>query len=216
MQEYDWTSQDIVEEIEDIDPNCNEHLDGEPMNELELLAAKNAIINSKMAKVVYKEPLNPAVSSNIPMSDSLEETKRILTQKKKRWPFSFIFKKPITDNNSIPRTISPVPPTPTLSPASSSSTASPAPHYQIPQGNWAFFAPMAACWIRFDPVNQQKITFHVHSNNTGILYLLDSHLCHGQIPTLVLPFQGLCYHALDYMVTQIACLRLAYVPNHLP
>ncbi|KAG0736547.1 hypothetical protein G6F57_012805 [Rhizopus arrhizus] len=251
MQQYDWNGKDIIEEIEDIDPTCNEHLDGEPMNELELLAAKNAIINSKLAKVVYEnnpiiEPESPKTQeslkesivnisddssnsnngSNINSSNAPENVTKNnnTTQKKKKWPFSFLFKKQQA-NNTISNyeshrsatIISSGPPTPILSPANSSSaSSSPSPFHpqnNAAQGVWAFRTPFMAYWVRFDAVNQQKITNHVYSHNPDILYLIDSHLCAGQLPVLVLPFQGLCYYALDFAVSQVGCLQLAYLPN---
>ncbi|CEG79880.1 hypothetical protein RMATCC62417_14292 [Rhizopus microsporus] len=255
---YDMASRDLMDEMQEIDPSCNEHLDGEPMNELELLAAKNAIINSKITKIVYtptdneqdeeltsieQEFLNPTNGDNNESPVTLVTDK----EKKKRWPFSLLFKKAkqdiiynyetnrsthiipdsnnkSNDGNSINSSASSSNsssnvPTPTLSPLSStsplSSSSSSSPFSVHRGGVWVFRAPSTGgvvYWIRFDPENQQKITRHFHSKNMDALYIFDSHLCRGQLPVLVLPFQKLCYYALDYTVSQVACLQLAYLP----
>ncbi|CEI99741.1 hypothetical protein RMCBS344292_13822 [Rhizopus microsporus] len=253
-------SRDLMDEMQEIDPSCNEHLDGEPMNELELLAAKNAIINSKITKIVYtptvneqdEEPTSIEQEFLNPTSDDNNESPATLVtnkEKKKRWPFSLLFKKAkqdIVHNYETNRSTYIVPdsnnksndgnsinssanssnsssniPTPTLSPlssisplsSSSSSSLSSSP-FSVYRGVWVFRAPSiggVVYWVRFDPENQQKITRHFHSKDMDALYIFDSHLCRGQLPVLVLPFQKLCYYALDYTVNQVACLQLAYL-----
>ncbi|KAI9280393.1 hypothetical protein BY458DRAFT_500534 [Sporodiniella umbellata] len=226
--ELNYTSKksDIIEEFKGIDPNHNEHLDGEPMNDLELLAAKNAIINSKMGRVDYKRPEHTSsVPTSTPITDRNHlESKKTLTQKKKRWPLGLWFNKPslkdhqhnheaLASSKNI-NTVHYTSPLPV--PTHTSMTVPTPPRYQIfSQGNWVFRCPGATYWIRFDIINQQKITYHVHTNNRGILHILDTHLCNGQLPVLVQPFQRICYYALDRRVSQVGCLQLAYVSNQL-
>ncbi|KAI7888758.1 uncharacterized protein EV154DRAFT_302227 [Mucor mucedo] len=259
QQDHDWYFPEAPprRRRNKIDRSVNLHIDGEPMNDLEVIAAKNAAKNQRQSKIVYDDEMDdrllsppiataavtaPTPPSLLQPSPSLQpriqpqEEKETLPQgsrddmsltddddvlsdasrpkKKKRWPFSYLFR-PSTLKGST-STPSPLPPTPVLSPDNGSSTIA-SEEGEEEKGYWAFKYPTLipvtpAIWIKFDMINQKLITHHVKTGRLDGLQLTDSHMYNGNIPFLVIPSQQCCYVLLDLQTTQLSCLQITYTP----
>lgn len=236
------------------------------MNDLEVIAAKNAAKNQRQSKVVFKDDDDadrlPSSASSSPTAASLTATTPLAAvppqeekenppgsrddlsltddddvlsdvsrpKKKKRWPFSYLFRPSHLKGSAS--TPSPLPPTPILSPDNGSSTTTLTPSElqeeeeeeeekdevsEEEEGYWAFKYPTLipvtpAIWIKFDMKNQKQITHHVKSCRLDGIQLMDSHIYNGNVPFLVVPSQQCCYVILDLATSQHSCLEIAYTP----
>lgn len=217
----------------------NLHIDGEPMNDLEVIAAKNAAKNQRQSKIVYEEfntfqeltpqKLPPDTLQELQETSQMEDAPKLqdtpklqntsqpqeLTDdevssratRKKRWPFSFLFRTPIKNSVSTP-------PTPVLSPDNGSTLCSNSQFEQEQDGYWTFkyptLIPVTPIWIKFDDENQKRISEHVKSTSLDGIQLNDSHICNGQFPIVVIPSQ-LCCYVLNGMVTSQSFLQLNFI-----
>lgn len=259
-QDYDWYYPDqqqppppVRRRRNKIDRSVNLHIDGEPMNDLEVIAAKNAAKNQRQSKIVFTGETTPhlaretqapplkqkpqapqalqsqALQSQAPPPPSLQEPREQLQsrnspndlsfideddesedvsrpKKKKRWPFSYLFR-PIKASVSTP-------PTPVLSPDYGSTLSSP--FEEDEEGYWAFKYPASVpvtppIWIKFDLENQKRISDHVKSTRLDGIQFTDSHILNGNLPIVVIPSQLCCFVMVDMATNQLSRLELTFL-----
>lgn len=248
---------------EPIDPDTFLSMDGEPMNENELLALANSRINEVICKAInnkYNIPAStPSAPTPPPIIPTEKENEQDLSnlmesltvqdsvtpvtqsssnsnsgsssaissgntspkngdttvkepdtkQKKKKWPFGFLFKKTTPE----PEKSSSTPTTPSLSPHTSMLSISPF-QPQLQERVWAYKLPMAPMttntniWIRFDPENQKRINDLVLQQQDDLVQLFDSRFGQGNIPMVVIPSLKTCYFPL--FQGQFACMEVDF------
>jgi hypothetical protein len=161
-------------------------------------------LSNLMDSLTIEESITSTINGS--PTDSYSPVEPETKQKKKKWPFGFLFKKAIPE----PEKSSSTPTTPSLSPSSVLSISPPFQPQLLQERVWAYKLPMAPMtnnikiWLRFDPENQKRINNLVLQQPNGLIQLFDSRFGQGAIPMVVMPSCKTCYFPLfngqfDYM-----------------